>query len=87
MSSGLLNTHPMNVLFLSDSYADMDRPQVKLTLSGDGAVGKTCLAIRRVVGKFPEEYIPTVFDNYPMDTVIDDKPLNYAIGDYAGGVL
>ena len=64
----------------------MEPPKVKLVMVGDGAVGKTCLAIRRVIGEFPEEYIPTVFDNYSHDAVIDDKPLTWYILDCAGAV-
>nr|XP_045014878.1 transforming protein RhoA-like isoform X2 [Jaculus jaculus] len=39
----------------------------KLVIVGDGACGKTCLLIVFSKDRFPEMYVPTVFENYVED--------------------
>ncbi|KAJ3094064.1 GTP-binding protein Rho1, partial [Physocladia obscura] len=39
----------------------------KVVLVGDGASGKTCTLVIFVTGRFPEAYVPTVFENFLAD--------------------
>jgi len=57
---------------------------IKLVVIGDGAVGKTCLLISYANKVFPEDYIPTVFDNYVVNLTAGDRNIELGLWDTAG---
>nr|XP_022919141.1 ras-related protein ced-10-like [Onthophagus taurus] len=63
----------------------MRNQNIKITIVGDGYVGKTCLLVCYTTKQRPtSQYIPTVFDNYDEDYTLDEKTHRITIWDTAG---
>lgn len=57
---------------------------IKLVVVGDGAVGKTCMLISYTSDRFPEKYVPTVFETYQTTVSVGDSKTLLGLWDTAG---
>ena len=63
----------------------MERVCLKTVVVGAGAAGKTCMLIRLVHDRFPEVYIPTVFDCESHEGTVGNVPCTMGLFDTGGG--
>lgn len=57
---------------------------MKIVVVGDGTVGKTCVLIRYSKDEFPRGYVPTIFDNYNNQVLVNGSLINLGLWDTAG---
>ena len=57
---------------------------IKINVVGDESVGKTSLLVTYTTNHFPDEYVPTVFDNYSSTVHIDNRVAHLSLWDTAG---
>uniref|UniRef100_A0A914DM08 Rho GTPase n=1 Tax=Acrobeloides nanus TaxID=290746 RepID=A0A914DM08_9BILA len=60
------------------------KKNLKLVVVGDGACGKTSLIIAHAGGEFSDNYIPTAFDDYIIETYVEGKAKHLTVCDTAG---
>lgn len=49
----------------------------KLVIIGDGTCGKTCLLFVFTRNQFPEVYLPTVFETFVKDLIVNDRQVGF----------
>ena len=54
---------------------------VRLLVLGDREVGKTCLLISYAANTFPVEYVPTDFDTYALNVIVDGTEVTMGLWD------
>lgn len=70
---------------LQDHFSKHAHYNMKIVVVGDGGCGKTCLLVSYAQQKFPEIYVPTVFENYVTNVNCPNgKIIELALWDTAG---
>jgi GTPase SAR1 family protein len=61
---------------------------VKIVVVGDGSCGKTSLIVAHSVGQFNDQYVPTAFDEYRVEALVNGKTVSsLLVLNYFDGVL
>lgn len=68
-----------------DQVASHSSHSMKIVVVGDGGCGKTCMLVSYAQQKFPEIYVPTIFENYVTSVKAPNgKIIDLALWDTAG---
>ncbi|KAJ3256148.1 GTP-binding protein Rho1 [Boothiomyces macroporosus] len=66
------------------SDTSLDKIRKKLVIVGDGAIGKTALLMVQSGQPYPENYLPTIFENYVSKIQYQSKTVELSLWDTAG---
>lgn len=69
---------------MSTSGGDKMASMLRCVTVGDGAVGKTSMLLSYSQGGFPEEYVPTILDQYVANVTVNGTPYILELVDTAG---
>jgi len=61
-----------------------DFSNIKCVNIGDSGVGKTCVLVSYTENEFPDEHVPTAFDNFRSIETYDGKTINLNLWDTSG---
>ncbi|XP_052071675.1 ras-related protein Rac2-like [Mytilus californianus] len=62
----------------------MTMQHIKCVVVGDGYVGKTCILMSYSSNKFQHEHVPSIFDNYNANLMVDGNCIELGLWDTAG---
>lgn len=69
---------------VKSGHNNVDLSRIKVVVVGDGGTGKTSLLVVFTDGEFPEEYVPTVFENYTAEMMTEVGSVHLLLWDTAG---
>ncbi|KAH9261448.1 hypothetical protein BASA81_000092 [Batrachochytrium salamandrivorans] len=66
------------------NQADVRSKRTRVVVVGDGGAGKTSILSSFANGTFPDEYVPTVFENHDLQVEVDGETVELEVWDTAG---
>ncbi|ODQ79801.1 hypothetical protein BABINDRAFT_161495 [Babjeviella inositovora NRRL Y-12698] len=78
-SGGSLSPKVSDYTFSAHKASRKADHDIKLVVVGDGGCGKTCLLVSYTQNKFPEIYVPTIFETYLAQMLAPDSQKHIAL--------